>query len=375
MKHPQLLDLYSDYLLTSFSLVTATGLSQLIDQGYSHDRISRFLSQGRFDNKDFWKCVKALIGKVESDQAVLIIDDTLEAKPHSTENDLICWHFDHCTGHTIKGINIINFLYCSPLSVDRQVNLPCAFETIQKTEKYFDPRTQVVKRRSPVSKNTIVLERLRTLVQLNHLKFKYVLWDSWFSSKENLDFVHHSLGKLFVVALKSNRTVALTKEEKRQGKFKKIEELDLQSNQTYNVWLKGLDFEVALVKLVFTNKDGSTGELFLITNDLELNNESVATIYQKRWNVETFHKSLKQNAGLEKSPTKYEVTQSNHIFASLIAYCKLEILRFKEHTNHFQLKNRLYIQAIKAAFQELQSLKTQIQSIGTTPMNKVLSLS
>jgi len=69
MKNPQLLDLYSDFLLSSFSLVTATGLSQLIDNGYSHDQISRFLAQGIFDNKDFWKCVKRLIRKVETDQA------------------------------------------------------------------------------------------------------------------------------------------------------------------------------------------------------------------------------------------------------------------------------------------------------------------
>ena len=254
------------------------------------------------------------------------------------------------------------------------MNLPCAFETIRKTEKYLNKKTNTVKRRSPVSKNTLVLERLRTLVQFNRLVFRYVLWDTWFHSKDNLDFVHHQLNNFFVVALKSNRTVSLNKEGKQQGKFTKIEELDLQPNQTYKVCLKGLDFEVSLIKQVFTNKDGSTGELFLITNDLELNYESICTIYQKRWNVETFHKSLKQNAGLEKSPTKYEVTQSNHIFASMIAYCKLEILKFKENMNHFQLKNRLYIQAVKAAFDELQNIKAQIQTIGIAPINHTLCL-
>jgi hypothetical protein len=374
MKNPQILDLYSDFLLSSFGLVTSTGLSTLLNGGYSHDKISRFLAQTTFNNKDFWKCVKTLIRKVESEEAVLIIDDTIEEKPHSTENDLICWHYDHCIGQNVKGINIVNFLYCSPLSDDSNVNLPCAFETIRKTEKYLDKKTNTVKRRSPVSKNTLVLERLRTLVQLNRLVFRYVLWDTWFSSKDNLDFVHHQLNKFFVVALKSNRTVALSKEGKQQGKFTKIEQLDLQPNQTYKVWLKGLDFEVSLIKQVFTNKDGSTGELFLITNDLELNYESICTIYQKRWNVETFHKSLKQNAGLEKSPTKYEVTQSNHIFASMIAYCKLEILKFKENMNHFQLKNRLYIQAVKAAFDELQNIKAQIQTIGIAPINHTLCL-
>jgi len=32
-----LLDLYSDYLLSSFSLATATGLSEMTDGVYSHD--------------------------------------------------------------------------------------------------------------------------------------------------------------------------------------------------------------------------------------------------------------------------------------------------------------------------------------------------
>ena len=103
--------------------------------------------------------------------------------------------------------------------------------------------------------------------------------------------------------------------------------------------------------------------MYLITNDLELSYNDICTIYQKRWNVENFHKSLKQNAALEKSPTKYEVTQSNHIFASMIAYAKLEILKIKQNANHFQIKNRLYIQAVKAAFNELQKLKDEIKNL------------
>lgn len=363
MKNSQILEIYTDFLLSSFTLVTATGLAKLLDNGYSHDQISRFLSQGKFDNKDFWKCMKRLIRQVETDTSVLVIDDTIEEKPHSTENDLICWHFDHCTDKNVKGINIVNFLYYSDTLAETDINLPCAFELVYKTEKYYDAKAKKEKRRSPITKNQMVQKRLRILVQQNQLKFKYVLWDTWFSSKENLDFVHYNLKKQFVVALKSNRTLALSESEKRQGQFEKIEELDLQANQTHEVWLKGLDFPVLLVKQVFTNKDGSTGVLYLITNNLELSYTDICTIYQKRWNVETFHKSLKQNAALEKSPTKYEVTQSNHIFASMIAYAKLEILKIKQKANHFQIKSRLYIQAVKAAFNELQKLKDEITSL------------
>ncbi len=41
----QLLDLYSDYLISSFNKTTATGLSQLVDGSVSHDKISHFLAE------------------------------------------------------------------------------------------------------------------------------------------------------------------------------------------------------------------------------------------------------------------------------------------------------------------------------------------
>ena len=360
MKNPQILDIYSDFLIASFTIVTATGLSRMLDNGYSHDQISRFLAQRKFTQKDFWKMVKKIIRKIESEDAILAIDDTIEEKPHSAENDMICWHWDHSKNCTVKGINIVNFLYHTELPQSKNeagISIPVAFEIIEKTEQFLDKKTNKLKRRSPISKNELVRQRLRNLVQLNRLKFKYVVWDTWFSSKENFEFVHYKLKKYFVSALKSNRTVALSKQDKLQGKFSKVEELDLQTNRVYEVWLKGLDFPLLLAKQVFTNKDGSSGELYTVTNNFSLTYEAICTIYKKRWKVEVFHKSLKQNTGLEKSPTKYEVTQSNHIFASMIAYCKLEILKFKETCNHFALKSKLYLKAIKASFAELQQMK------------------
>jgi hypothetical protein len=78
---------------------------------------------------------------------------------------------------------------------------------------------------------------------------------------------------------------------------------------------------------------------------------------EERWGVEVLHKGLKQNVGLEKSPTKNETTQSNHVFAAMIAWTKLELLCLKEQTNHFALKSKLYVKALKAVFEELQQLK------------------
>jgi hypothetical protein len=113
-----------------------------------------------------------------------------------------------------------------------------------------------------------------------------------------------------------------------------------------------------IIRRIFTNKDGSTGTVNLICSDLTLTGEEVATIYQKRWKVEEFHKSLKSNAGLAKSPTRTPTTQNNHIFMTIMAVFKLECLKIKHQTNHFALKAKLYIKATQQAFAKLQQFKT-----------------
>ena len=98
--------------------------------------------------------------------------------------------------------------------------------------------------------------------------------------------------------------------------------------------------------------------MYLACSDLTCDRETIETIYQKRWKVETFHKTLKSNAALSKSPTRRVRTQSNHCFMAIYAAAQLEGLRVKHHLNHFALRSRLYLKAIRYAFDELQILKT-----------------
>jgi len=354
----RMLDLYSDYLLSSFSLATATGLSELVDGAYSHDQVTRFLGKETYDQKMYWQTIKPMVRRVEDEAGYILIDDTIEEKPYTDENDLICYHYDHSQSRMIKGINIVNFVYHTDVGDGENINLPVAFELVTKTEVYTDEKTGKLKRKSKISKNEMVRDRLKILVQRNRVKIKYILWDSWFSSKENMELVKLDLQKEFVAAIKSNRTVALSEQDKRDGQFVKVSELDVAAGQCRLVYLKGLDFPVVLIKQVFTNKDGSTGALFLVSSDTSLSYLQITAIYQKRWNVETFHKSLKQHAALEKSPTKTVRSQRNHIFAAMIAFIKFEQLRLNLDTNHFALKTKLYLTALKASFNELRSLQS-----------------
>ncbi|MFZ5910659.1 MAG: IS701 family transposase [Chloroflexota bacterium] len=345
------LELYTDYLLSTFGYVTATGLSRMVEGQVSHDQITRFLSGEEYTSKDLWLEVKATVRQVEREDGVLIFDDTIQEKPYTDENEVMCWHYDHSKGRAVQGFNLLNCLYHV-----KDISIPVAFELIKKPAEYCDLKTRKRKRASLVTKN----ERMRAMLQVcvqNKLKFRFVLFDIWFSSKENMCYIKETVKKDFICALKGNRLAAVSEEDYQAKRCTSIEELPWQEETMFTGWLKDVPFPVLLVRQIFTNKDGSTGILYLACSDTTVTRELILTTYQKRWPIEVFHKSLKQNAALGKAPVRRVTTQNNHVFAVLYAIFKLECLKIKRHLNHFALRAHLYLKATRIAFDELQALK------------------
>jgi hypothetical protein len=235
------------------------------------------------------------------------------------------------------------------------VSLPVGFEIVRKTERYIDTKSGKEKRRSNRTKNEMYRDLMQQAVK-NQIPFKYALNDIWFASAENMNFVHITLEKEFVMPLKGNRKVATSAEAKQQGRYQRVDTLLLEPMKPVTVYLEGVEFALLLVKQVFTNEDGSTGIQYLVTSDTTLDGNGITAIYQKRWNVEPYHKSLKQNASLEKSPTQTVTTQTNHFFAALCGYIKLELLKGDTKLNHFALKAKLYLSAIQSAHTTLRKL-------------------
>ena len=347
-------DLYTDYLICSVGAVTATGLSTVLDGTISHDKITRKLSELAQTSKSHWLKVKPFVRQIESDDGVLIIDDSIDEKPYTDESPLICWHYDHSKDCSIKGINFISALYHS-----QEVSLPVGVHLVVKSDYETDTKTGKRKRKALFSKNHYARHLMAQAVQ-NKIRFRTILMDIWYGSAENIKFIRHELDKHCITPLKGNRKVALSLEDKKQRKYQRVETLLLEENQTREIWLEDIDFPLVLAKQVFTNEDGSIGILYLVSSDTELKYERITSLYQKRWQVECYHKSLKQNASLEKSPTQTRTTQMNHFFYSLYAYVKLESLKITTRLNHFALRNKLYIKAIQQAFTELQKLQNSV---------------
>jgi len=122
-------DLYMDYLISSTQLTTCTGLSKVLDGVISHDKFTRLLSKGKFDSKSLWKQSKVMAQEISQSKytKVLSFDDSIMPKPHTKENALNSWHFDHCSGRNIKGVQFLTALFNT-----QDMNVPVMSELIKK---------------------------------------------------------------------------------------------------------------------------------------------------------------------------------------------------------------------------------------------------
>lgn len=150
-------------------------------------------------------------------------------------------------------------LYTDFLTSSPNVVSPIAFELVRKdsfksktTNKKGKIETKVVPCVS-ISKNELARNRLHTLVYDNHVLFKYVAFDTWFSSADNITYIVNDLKKHVVCAIKDNRTVTLdTEKQPKAQKWVQVSDMDIEPNQAYKVRLKKVPFDVLLVKRFIT---------------------------------------------------------------------------------------------------------------------------
>ena len=216
-----LLELYTDYLLSAFSYTTATGLSAMTGGAVSHDKITRFLAEKELNSSELWRLVKPLARELEDEgsSGVLIIDDTIEEKPYTDESELICWHYDHSKGRNVKGINLLSTLYQVG-----EVSVPVAFELVKKTGWVFNEKKNRWQRKSLRTKNELYRQMLKACAK-NRIEFRYVLNDVWYASSENMRYVKEDLKKEFIMPIKTNRKVALSLEAKKRGEYEQVASL------------------------------------------------------------------------------------------------------------------------------------------------------
>lgn len=142
------LDLYSDYLIVQNKYATSTGLSEMLNGAISHDKVTRFLNKEELTSKEIWRYIKADVRSNENSEGALILDDSIEEKPYTDENEIICWHYSHAKSRQVKGVNLLSCLVNYG-----DISLPIGYEIVHKDIKYSDVETKKVKRKAAITKN------------------------------------------------------------------------------------------------------------------------------------------------------------------------------------------------------------------------------
>jgi hypothetical protein len=348
--------IYQDFLISSYGKIEVTKFSKILGKGFSHDRFTKqlLLDDNLDDDTLIWQTIKPFLRDYENEEdGCIIVDDSLLHKPYSKTNDVVCWHYDHVSGKSVKGIMMLNFHYTD----DSGISIPLGYEIITKTEDKWSDEYQKYIKKSLFTKNEIMRDKLSILHHHNEVKYKYILMDKWFTTVDNIEFIDSILKKKFISPVKKNRKVALSLEDKNKGRYVSIADIDMGACSSRLIYLKGCNIPLNIGKQIVKNgNDGEPLYLYLVTNDIDISYNQTLEIYQRRWKIEEYHKSLKQNLRIEHSPTKVELSQRNHINLTICAFIKLEKLRLNYKMNHFAIKEKIYIEALKVAYEKVGEL-------------------
>ena len=307
---------YVQFLIASPKAVTCTEAArcqpQELPDAPSHDSFTRLLRRQPQNTGALWREAKAMIGS----RGVIVVDDTTLDKPYAQRMDLVTYHWSGKHHRVVKGINVITLMW-----TDGKKRVPCDL-------RVYDGHL------TGITKNERFRQMLASAKQ-RKMEPRYVLFDSWYASNDNLKLVA-KLGWRFVTRLKSNRKVCIGKDKTSSISYTKIP----KKGTTVNLAGYG---KVKVFRTV--SKDGD--DEYWATNDLSLKRSGLARLVKMGWQIEVYHRGIKQCCGIERAHVRKARSIVCHIIMSVRAFLRLEAYRMRTGTSWYEAKFGIIRDAIR----------------------------
>jgi hypothetical protein len=231
---------------------------------------------------------------------------------------LVTKHWSGKHHQVVRGINLISLLWTE----NAAYRLPCDFRIYNKAVDGIDKNAH--------------LRDMMDVAAERGFEPEIVLFDSWYSGLDNLKRVRHHEW-YWLTQLKSNRQVSLY-----QGQHLAIADVLIPQHGEI-VHLKGYGW-IKVFRTVAPNGDAQ----YWATNKLEMSLEACADYALDAWQIEVYHRGLKQFTGIERGQFRLEIAQRNHIGLALCAFLRLEAHRIRTGISWFETKASLMREAIRA---------------------------
>lgn len=275
--------------------------------------LNRFLTSANWDEEElqsrYLKKVRHTFGR---ERPSLILDDSLSKKTgqHMAE---VQYHKDHSSNGYIFGHQIVTALVKLK---DRVLPLfPKLYS--KKTCSKIEFAKQLI---------TLADEKLR---------IKEAIMDSWYTATEVIKLCLKK-GIDVIGCIKSNRKVSLATGEwtKLSIYYKKLKAKDfvtmIVDDRTYHVHEKIVRVKhVGFIKLLIT-QEWNPGEkkwsrpFYLISTNTKKSPAQIIRTYAQRWSIETFHRDIKRNLGLEAYQLRGRKGITRHLILVTLAYAVLK---------------------------------------------------
>lgn len=315
---------YIEYLISTPLNYTCSNLADHLDDT-SHDSVTDYLQRERLTANHLWEVAQHLID--DSQESYLIIDDSVQNKQYSKVIELVKRQYSGATGGLVRGIGIVNLVHTN----GNGDFCPADFRIYAKAH---DGKT----------KNDHFREMLIEAKSNKQLEAQTVLFDSWYASWQNLKLVHR-LDLTFFTTLKSNRLISLDEGETWLH-LQDVTWTDEMLQDGISIRLSKIPFAVKLFKLVATNGDID----WVVTNNLDskITSQVAQDANDVRWEIEQFHRELKQLTGSEKCQCRKQRSQRNHLANCYHAWATLKVQARKCKETVYQIKHDLLREYLRA---------------------------
>jgi hypothetical protein len=316
MNPPRFTDLdYITFLLASPRAASATEIARTFagsENPCSHDAITRFLHRTSPSTEVLWQEAKTLL---DPKKGCLVLDDSTIDKKYAPNIELVTKHWSGKHHAVVEGINLLTLLW-----TDGQAKIPCDFRIYDK--KYTGK-----------TKNDSFREMLE-VARSRGFEPEYILFDTWYASLDNLKAIR-GLGWKWLSRFAHNRNVST--EEERNIPISTI----TIPEKGREVYLTGYG-KVRVFKV--TDKEGKAA--YWATNDLDMQEEQRKTLGKQGWEIEVYHRGLKQCCLVERCQHRSGHAQRVHILMSIRTFLRLEVYRLKKGVSWYEAKLEVIRKAV-----------------------------
>ena len=309
---------YINFIIATPRIVTATEAARVQPEGMKkspqHDAFTRLLERLEPDPETLWKEAKT---QIEKASGILVLDDSTLDKPFTKRNDLVYRHWSGNHKQVVNGINLITLLWTDG---DRAV--PTDY-------RIFDKDTDRKTKNDHFSEMLIEAHKRGFAPNL-------VCFDSWYASIDNLKLVR-GLGWHFLTRLKANRQV----NPERTG-LQAVSEIAIPDAGRV-VWLKGF----GLIK-VFRNIATDGTAQHWASSQIEISDLERVKYADYSWQIEQFHRGIKQQCLIERAQCRRRRQWRNHIGLCLRAFLRIESHCYHTGISWFEAKTSIIREAVRA---------------------------